>query len=343
MFGVGVVGYGYWGPNLARNFAELPGARLVAVSDARAERLAQARQRYPGLETTSDYRELLSNSSVDAIVIATPVASHFDLAWQALRAGKHVLVEKPMTTSSEEGRRLIAEADRRHSILMVDHTFVYSGAVAKIKELVAGRTLGDIYYYDAVRVNLGLFRHDVNVLWDLAMHDLSIIGHVLPERPRAVCATGMSHVPGEPENIAYLTLLFDSTLIAHVHANWLAPVKVRQTLIGGSEKMIVYDDIEPSEKVKVYDKGITLNHHGNGESVYKMLVGYRTGDMWAPQLDGTEALRTEARHFLQCIEENHRPVTDGEAGLQIVQLLEAATRSMSEQGRPVELKSEVAA
>lgn len=343
MIGIGVVGYGYWGPNLTRNFAEIPGARLVAVSDARSDRLAQARQRNPGLETTTDFRDLLNDGRIDAIVVATPVASHFDLAWQALRAGKHVLVEKPITTSSDEARRLIAEAARRRCVLMVDHTFVYSGPVTKIRELVARRTLGDIYYYDAVRVNLGLFRHDVNVLWDLAVHDLSIINFVLPARPRAVSATGMSHVPGEPENIAYLTLFFDSSLIAHVHANWLAPVKVRQTLIGGSEKMIVYDDIEPSEKIKVYDKGITLNHRGPDESLHKLLVGYRTGDMWAPQLDGTEALRKEALHFLCCIEEGRQPLTGGDEGLQIVQLLEAATNSMAAHGRLIELKSEVAA
>jgi predicted dehydrogenase len=307
----------------------------VAVSDLRPERLASVQARYPTVKTTTDHCDLFTDPTIDAIAIATPVSTHFELAMQALRAGKHVLVEKPLTATAEQAIQLIEEAARRDRVLMVDHTFVYTGAVRKIRELVASNGLGDIYYYDSVRVNLGLFQHDVNVLWDLAVHDLSIMDYVLPSRPCAVSATGMSHVPGEPENIAYLTLFFDGCLIAHIHVNWLAPVKVRRTLIGGSHKMIVYDDLEPSEKVKVYDKGITVNK--NTESLYQMLVGYRTGDMWAPQLDMTEALRTEALHFIQCIEGGERPITDGEAGLRVVQILEAATQSMAERGRLIEL------
>jgi predicted dehydrogenase len=244
-------------------------------------------------------------------------------------------VEKPLAATSEQAVQLIEEADRRTRVLMVDHTFVYTGAVRKIRELVASNGLGDIYYYDSVRVNLGLFQHDVNVIWDLAVHDLSIMDYVLRSQPRAVSATGMSHVSGEPENIAYLTLFFDSRLIAHIHVNWLAPVKVRRTLIGGSRKMIVYDDLEPSEKVKIYDKGITINE--SPESIYQMLIGYRTGDMWAPQLDMTEALRMEVLHFVRCIEGGERPITNGEAGLRVVRILEAATQSMAGQGRIVEL------
>ena len=335
MIQVGVIGYGYWGPNLVRNFAEVTGSRVVAVCDLRSERLAQARTRYPAIETTTDYRDLLANPGVDAIAIATPVSTHFELAMQALQAGKHVLVEKPLTATSEQAVRLIEEADRRNRVLMVDHTFVYTGAVRKIRELVASNELGDLYYYDSVRVNLGLFQHDVNVIWDLAVHDVSIMDYVLPSQPYAVSATGMSHVPGEPENIAYLTLFFDGCLIAHIHVNWLAPVKVRRTLIGGSRKMIVYDHLNPGEQVKVYDKGITVNN--DAESVYRMLVGYRTGDMWAPQIDRTEALRTQVLHFISCIEEDERPITDGEVGLQVVRVLEAATQSMAERGRLVEL------
>ncbi|BAZ47955.1 oxidoreductase domain protein [Nostoc sp. NIES-4103] len=335
MINIGVIGYGYWGPNLVRNFAEIPTAQVIKVSDFKPELLAKAQTRYPTLQVTTDSQDIFKDPKIDAVVIATPVSTHYDLALAALQAGKHVLVEKPMTTSSEQAKRLIEEAEKRNLVLMVDHTFVYTGAVRKMHELITSNRLGDIYYYDSVRVNLGLFQHDVNVIWDLAVHDLSIMNYLLPSQPYAVSATGISHVPGEPENIAYLTLFFESNLIAHIHVNWLAPVKVRRTLIGGSQKMIVYDDLEPSEKVKIYDKGITVN--GNSESVYQMLIGYRTGDMWSPQLDMTEALRTEGLHFINCIEQGSRPITDGEAGLRIVRILEAATESMKQRGQLVEL------
>jgi predicted dehydrogenase len=335
MIRVGVIGYGYWGPNLVRNFHEGSGSQVIGVSDLRPERLALACRRYPGIETTTDHRDLLADARIDAIAIATPVSTHFELAMQALQAGKHVLVEKPLAATSEQASQLIEEADRRNRVLMVDHTFVYTGAVRKIRELVVSNELGDIYYYDSVRVNLGLFQHDVSVIWDLAVHDLSIMDYILPSQPCAVTATGISHVPGEPENIAYLTLFFDRDLIAHSHVNWLAPVKVRRTLISGSRKMIVYDDLEPSEKVKVYDRGITINE--SPQSIYQMLVGYRTGDMWAPQLDMTEALQTEALHFIHCIEQGECPITDGEAGLRVVRILEAATQSMAKRGLLVQL------
>ena len=263
------------------------------------------KSRFPSVHALTDYREMLADPGIDAVAIATPISTHYNLALQALQAGKHVLVEKPLAARSEDAIRLIEEADSRNRVLMVDHTFVYTGAVRKIKELISGDTLGDIYYYDSVRVNLGLFQHDLNVIWDLAVHDLSIMDYVLPYRPCAVSATGMSHFPGEPENIAYLTLFFDEPLIAHLHVNWLAPVKIRRTLIGSSQKMIVYDDLEPSEKIKVYDKGISRNN--GSESVYQMLISYRTGDMWAPHLDTTEALRAELRHFVRCIEHGQPP------------------------------------
>ena len=335
MIGVGVVGYGYWGPNLVRNFNEVPDARVRKVCDLRSDRLALARQRYPTVEATTDYRDLLDDPAIDAIVIATPVSTHGEFALQALQAGKHVLVEKPMTATSDEAVRLIDEAERRRCVLMVDHTFVYTGAVRRIQELIASNALGQINYYDSVRVNLGLFQHDINVVWDLAVHDLAIMDYVLGPKPYAVAATGMSHVPGQPENIAYLTLFFETNLIAHINVNWLAPVKVRRTLIGGSRRMVVYDDVEPSEKVKVYDKGIQLAN--TAENLYKLLISYRTGDMWAPQLDMTEALKTEAQHFIRCIEDRVPVITDGEAGLRIVGILEAATQSLAERGRLVEL------
>lgn len=335
MIGVGVIGYGYWGPNLVRNFAESRSARVVAVADARAERLANVTRRYPTVEVTTDVAALIGNPAIDAVAIATPVFSHFELAMAALRAGKHVLVEKPIASTSDEAARLIDEAARRNLVLMVDHTFVYTPAVQKIRELMTGGELGELYYYDSVRINLGLFQHDVNVLWDLAVHDLAIMDYLLESRPIAVSATGVAHVPGEPENIAYMTMLFDGRLIAHVHVNWLAPVKVRRTLIGGSRRMIMFDDLEASEKVKVYDRGISVNP--SAENVYQMLVGYRAGDMWAPQLAITEALATEVAHFVDCVVGAQRPLTDGHAGWRLVRLLEAATESMRSRGATVVL------
>jgi predicted dehydrogenase len=332
---VGVIGYGYWGPNLVRNFMEAAGSEVAAVSDFKAERLTKVQTRYPAIKTTTDPQELLNDPTIDVVVIATPVSTHFDLAWAALQSGKHVVIEKPIAASSEEAQRLIDEADRRNRVLMVDHTFVYTSAVRKMHDLVVEGRVGDIYYYDSVRVNLGLFQHDVNVIWDLAVHDLSIMDYVLAQKPCAVSATGISHVPARPENIAYLTLFFNDNTIGHIHVNWLAPVKIRRTLLGGSQKMVVFDDLEPSEKIKVYDKGITLN--GNAESMYQMLVGYRAGDMWSPQLELTEALQVMATHLTHCINTGERPITDGQAGLRVVRILEAATQSMREQGRPVEL------
>jgi predicted dehydrogenase len=335
MIGVGVIGCGYWGPNLVRNFQEAPGCRVVGVSDLRDERLSPLRARYPTIKTTTAYRDLLADPTVDAVAIATPVSTHFDLATEALRAGKHVLVEKPLTTTVELGERLLEEAARCNRILMVDHTFVYTGAVRKIKELVSTGALGQLYYYDSVRVNLGLFQRDVNVLWDLAVHDLSIMDYVLGTRPHAVAASGIAHVPGQPKDVAYLTCFFGGSFIAHFHVNWLAPVKIRRTLIGGDAQMIVYDDLEPSEKIKIYNKGITLNNGSEGR--YQLLVGYRSGDMHAPQLDSTEALRVEAAHFIECIEHGRQPITDGAVGLRVVRILEAANLSLTQCGRPVEL------
>ena len=337
MIRIGVIGYGYWGPNLVRNFAEVSGAQVTMVADRRPERLAHAQARYPAVRVTADHDALIADPAVDAVVIATPVSSHFALALAALRAGKHVLVEKPMTASTSEALALIEEAARRGLVLMVDHTFVFTPAVQKMRELTQSGELGDIYYYDSVRINLGLFRHDVNVLWDLAVHDLSIMDFVLGRQPISVSATGLAHVRGEPENIAYVTMYFDDNVIAHVHANWLAPVKVRRTILGGSRRMVLFDDLEASEKIKVYDRGISVNP--SPENVYQMLVGYRTGDMWAPQLPIREALQAEAAHFVDCVANGRTPVTDGGAGLRVVRLLESATESMKQQGRPVQVQS----
>jgi predicted dehydrogenase len=335
MIKVGVIGHGYWGPNLVRNFMAAAGSAVSAVCDQREERLTQLRKLYPTLSLYTHPAELIQDPRVDAVVVATPVSSHFNLAMSALQAGKHVLVEKPIASNSDQTRELIDEANKRNLVLMVDHTFVYTDAVRKMRELISSGQLGEIYYYDAVRVNLGLFQHDVNVIWDLAIHDLSIMDYVLPNKPVAISATGISHVPGQPENVAYITLFFANNQIAHVHVNWLTPVKVRHTLIGGSEKMILYDDLEPSDKLKVYDKGITVTP--GPEDVYKMLVSYRSGDMWAPRLDNTEALQTEALHFVDCVENGRTPETDGQAGLRMVHMIEAAEKSLRSRGELVEL------
>ncbi|HKR15356.1 MAG TPA: Gfo/Idh/MocA family oxidoreductase [Pyrinomonadaceae bacterium] len=335
MIRVGVIGYGYWGPNLVRNFMLAPGSAVTRVCDLREERLTSLQKVYPALKTCTRPTELIDDPEIDAVVIATPVSSHFELALAALQAGKHVLVEKPLASNSDQAKRLVDEAAARKLVLLVDHTFVYTDAVRKIREMIISGQLGQIYYYDAVRVNLGLFQHDVNVIWDLAIHDLSIIDYVLPEKPIAVSATGISHIPNQPENVAYITLFFNSSQIAHVHVNWLTPVKVRHTLIGGSEKMILYDDLEPSEKLKIYDKGIRVTPRP--EDVYRMLVSYRLGDMWAPRLDNTEALQTEALHFIDCIEHGRQPETDGVAGLRLVNMIEAAETSLRDRGRLIEI------
>ena len=332
---IGIVGHGYWGPNLLRNFLQLEQSFVSVVCDSDPEKLKSVEALYPSISITNNFQDVLANDDVEALAIATPVSSHFELANQALDAGKHVLLTKPMTSNSVDAERLIKKAKEKGLILMVDHTFVYTGAVGKIKEMIDANELGEIYYYDSTRINLGLFQHDVNVLWDLAVHDLTIMDFILPHKALGVAATGMKHVPGEPENIAYLTVFFEKNLIAHINVNWLAPVKVRQTLVGGSEKMIVYNDLEPSEKIKVYDKGLDLQN--NPENVYQMMISYRSGDMWAPHLELTEALNVEALHFVDCIRNNKRPITDGESGLRVVKILEAADRSLEKNGEYVEL------
>jgi predicted dehydrogenase len=334
MVRLGGIGYGYWGPNLVRNFSVSSDACVIAVSDLNPDRLVEVAARYPAVKTTTDYRDLLVDPEIDAIVIATPVSTHYPLAMAALQADKHVLVEKPLAQTAHEAARLIDIATARRRVLMVDHTFVYTAAVRKIREMVDSGRLGRLYYYDSVRVNLGLVQHDVNVLWDLAVHDLSIMDYVLGEEPSAVAATGAAHIPGKPVNIAYLTCFFPNNVLAHLHVNWLAPVKIRRTLISGDRQMIVYDDLEPSEKIKVYDKGITLEE--GRENVRELLVGYRAGDMWAPQLGVTEALSVEAAHFVDCIRHAREPVSNGQAGLRVVRILEAATESLACGGRPIE-------
>ena len=336
MINVGIIGYGYWGPNLVRNFAETAGATVVAVADLDAAKLALVRRRFPAVKATADFRDLLNDSSIDAIAIATPVSTHFELGMAVLRAGKHLWLEKPMAETALQARKLLDEAERRQRTMIIDHTFIYTGAVRKMAELIRNEELGRIYYYDSIRVNLGLFQRDVSVVSDLAVHDFSILEHLLGEHPVAVSASGTNHFPGTPENLAYITLFYDSGTIAHANVSWLAPVKVRQILVGGSKKMITYDDLEPSEKIKVYDKGVSFTD--DPKQIQEMRVGYRTGDMWAPKLAVTEVLGVEGEHFVDCIEHGKRPETDGYLGLRVVELIEAATSSMRGKGETVYLQ-----
>lgn len=333
---VGVVGCGYWGPNLIRNFYENDRVELSYVCDLQAEKVARITRRYATVKATVNYRDLLDDPALDAIVIATPVHTHFRLAQQALGADKHVLVEKPMCMSSAECQALIALADDRRRVLMVDHTFAYHGAVRRIKEVIDRGELGDILYFDSTRINLGLFQSDVNVVWDLAPHDLSIMDYLLGRTPKTVHATGACHAGNEIEDIAYITLNFDTNLIAHLNVSWLSPVKVRQVLIGGTKKMIVYDELTPLEKIRVYDRGISITEPQSYESGYVNLIQYRIGDMHSPVYDLTEALQVEVDHFVDCVLNNEQPITDGRAGLRIVRVLEAANSSLKT-GKPQEI------
>lgn len=333
MVRIGVVGYGYWGPNLVRNFAETTGAELVAVSDLDPKKLETVKKRYPTVRTTTRFQELLEDKTIDAIAIATPVSTHFELGMAVLKSGKHLWLEKPMTETSLQAQKLVDEAEKRKLVLHVDHTFIYTGAVRKMAELVRSGDLGRVYYYDSIRINLGLFQRDVNVISDLGVHDFAILDYILGEHPTAVSASGINHFPGTPENLAYITLFYESGTIAHVNVSWLAPVKVRQILIGGSKKMIAYDDLQPSEKVKVYDKGISFTD--DPKQIHEMRVGYRTGDMWAPKLIGTEALKIEGEQFVDAIVNNKSTECDGRLGHRVVELIEAATSSMRGKGETV--------
>jgi predicted dehydrogenase len=333
---VGVIGCGYWGPNLIRNFNENYHTDLRYACDLNQDSLERIKLRYPHVKTTNDYKELIRDKSIDAIAVATPVFSHYKLVKEALDAGKHVLVEKPMTPTVKEAERLVSLAQKKRLVLAVDHTFIYTGAIRRIKEFISGGELGEIYYFDSVRVNLGLFQHDVNVIWDLAPHDIAIMDFIVNEKALSVVATGAVHTPGGMEDVAYVTVGFKGGLIAHFHVNWMSPVKIRRIIIGGSKKMVVFDDLDPGEKVKIYDKGIELTGD-NRKSVYQSLVQYRIGDMHAPAINNVEALRVEVEHFAECIKNGKNPVADGEAGLRVVRILEAAEKSLKKGGVKVNL------
>ena len=331
MIRFGVIGYGYWGPNVVRNLRGLEGAELVAVCDKSAKAQQRVKQAYPEVHVTSDYTEIVCSSEIDAVAVVTPVWTHFELAKAALRNGKHVFVEKPFTATSAQAEELIELAARNNLQIMVDHTFLFTGAVRKIRQLIDDNTLGKLYYYDSTRVNLGLFQHDVNVLWDLAPHDLSIVDYLIGKEPEAVIATGKHHLNGLTD-VAYLTAYYPDNVIAHINVNWLSPVKVRTTLIGGEKKMVVWNDLEADEKIKVYDRGVNMTGR---EGVYDLLVSYRSGDMWAPKVEVTEALKAELNYFVECIETGNVPINDGLAGLRVVRMLEAAEESLSRQGEAI--------
>jgi predicted dehydrogenase len=331
---VGVIGFGYWGPNIVRNFHGQDHSTVVAVCDKSPKSLQRVKNSFPGIHCTSDCQELLTAPDIDLIAVVTPVWTHYELAKAALENGKHVFVEKPFTTTAAQAEELIELAERKHLKIMVDHTFLFTGAVKRIREFVDDGTLGKLYYYDSTRVNLGLFQHDVNVVWDLAPHDLSIMDYIIAEKPEAIVATGQGHLNGLA-NIAFLTLYYPNNVIGHINVNWLSPVKVRTTLIGGEKKMLVWNDIEVDEKIKLYDKGVQMA--GNTEGVYQMLVSYRAGDMWAPKVEQVEALKLEASYFVDCILNNKTPFNDGHAGLRIVRMLEAADASLKLKGKIIQL------
>jgi predicted dehydrogenase len=330
---VGVIGYGYWGPNIVRNLHGLDACEVVAVCDKSEKALARARKAYPGVQMTTDFDDILKSPDIDAVAVITPVWTHYDLAKRALENGKHVFVEKPFTSDSAQAQELIELAARRNLRIMVDHTFLFSGAVRKIREVIDAGTLGPLYYFDSTRVNLGLFQHDVSVVWDLAPHDLSIMDYVIGARPEAVVATGAKHLNGHAD-MAFITVYFPGEIIAHVNVNWLSPVKVRTTLIGGKDKMLVWNDLEVDEKIKIYDKGVQMTSR---EGVYELLVSYRSGDVWAPRVEQTEALKVELGYFLECIRAGRNADNDGEAGLRVVRLLEAAEQSLNERGRMIQV------
>ena len=329
----GVVGYGYWGPNVVRNLDRLDQTKVVAVCDKSAAARHKVAKAYPDVLVTDDAATLMSSPEIDAIAVVTPVWTHYELAKAALENGKHVFVEKPFTSNAAQALELIELAARKNLKIMVDHTFLFTGAVQKIKQLLHEDALGKLYYYDSTRVNLGLFQHDVNVVWDLAPHDLSIIDHLIQKNAEAISATGQTHLNGH-EDVAFLTLYFPDKVIAHINVNWLSPVKVRTTLIGGEKKMLVWNDLEADEKIKIYDKGVNITSR---EGLYNLLVNYRSGDMWAPQIEQIEALTRELSHFVECITNDKTPVNDGEAGLRVVRMLEAANTSISKRGELVYL------
>jgi predicted dehydrogenase len=329
-----VVGFGYWGPNIVRNFNSVKGAQVISVCDKESTALKRVQESYPGIQITHDFNEIISSTRIDAVAVVTPVSTHYELAKKALENGKHVFVEKPFTHTVNQAEKLIELAEKKNLKIMVDHTFLFTGAVRKIKELVDNDILGDLYYYDSMRVNLGLFQHDINVIWDLVPHDLSIMDFLIDEKVEAIIASGKPHFGNGLEDIAFITVYFTNSMIAHFNVNWISPVKVRTTLIGGEKKMLVWNDLDADEKIKVYDKGVKVK---NNEGIYNLLISYRSGDMWAPKIEQTEALRSEAEYFIDCILNDKTPFNDGYAGLRVIKMLEASNKSLKNEGKIIKL------
>jgi len=334
MINIGIIGYGYWGPNVARNFNSCDGAALIGICDLSEKRLNIAKLLYPFVKTFSDPKDLINSKDIDVVAVVTPVYSHYELAKMALEQGKHIFVEKPFTSNVAQGEELIELAKKKGLKIMVDHTFLFTGAVRKMHEIIDSGELGSLFFYDSVRVNLGLFQHDINVIWDLAPHDFSIMNYLIDKEPASVSAFGTEHFGLGMEEVAYIAVHFNDGFIAHFHCNWLSPVKVRRTLISGDRKMLIWDDLSSDEKIKIYDRGVELK---NSEGIHKLLVSYRSGDMYVPKVDDTEALKLEVEYFVTCIEKNKRPFNDGEAGLKVVKMLEAADKSLKNNNEKIKL------
>ncbi|MFC1669969.1 Gfo/Idh/MocA family protein [Spirochaetota bacterium] len=336
MIKAGVIGYGYWGPNIVRNFCAHPELTIEKVCDISKDRLKVVKDNHREIKTTVNADEILDDPKIDLVAIITPVSTHFDFAKKALLKGKHVFIEKPMTSNSDEAKELIDLAESKNLTLMVDHTFLFTGAVRKMKELSDKGSLGELYYYDSVRVNLGLFQHDINVLWDLAPHDISIMNYVIDGlKPLSVNAVGVDHFNSGFVDVAYLTVNFNNNFLGHFHVNWLSPVKIRKTLMAGDKKMLVWDDLEKDKTIKVYDKGVDIN---SIDEIYNMLVQYRSGEMHVPVIENIEALKLQTDYLVECIRDNKKPINDGPAGLDVVTILEASDESLKNNGKEVKIK-----
>jgi predicted dehydrogenase len=339
--GLAVIGAGYWGPNLVRNFQASPSFRIRYLCDLDVSRARKVLGEYSTITATDDYAAVLADERVQAVAVATPAGTHLDVAMAALRAGKHVLVEKPLASTYAEGRLLVDEAAERGLTLMCDHTYCYTPAVTRIREIVRSGDLGDLHFLDSVRINLGLVQRDIDVMWDLAPHDLSILDFVLPDdvQPVAVAAHGADPIGAGRSCVAYLTLELNTGAIAHIHVNWLSPTKVRTTMIGGSKRTLVWDDLNPTQRISIFDRGVDLTapEELGAEERRDMLISYRSGDMVAPALGEREALRAMVEEYATAIRSGRAPLTDGRSGLRVLGILEAASRSLANQGERVEV------